>query len=141
MPNEITPESEFAVPFEPVVRGTPKFVGRPLKLVALGLTLSLALGLAWGYESAREAENRANHPEVVVEVIGLHCPIQCGLKVASELEKIPGVLPKTVSANPKTGRVTFRVEDSNRVSRDEIERAILRAGFTVRSVEMPQIQK
>lgn len=78
-----------------------------------------------------------NAPRVVVEVSGMHCPIQCGLRVASALEKLPFVRPGSVTANPKTGVVTFAATSAEAVDQDQIRRAIEKAGFGVRSVEAP----
>lgn len=78
-----------------------------------------------------------NAPRVVVEVSGMHCPIQCGLRVASSLKQLPFVLPDSVTANPKTGIVTFAATSAEAVDQDQVRRAIEKAGFGVRSIQMP----
>jgi len=42
-------------------------------------------------------------PHFVMEVEGMHCPLQCGLRMASALETIKWVIPDTVTTNPKDG--------------------------------------
>ena len=78
-----------------------------------------------------------NAPRVVVEVSGMHCPIQCGLRVASALEKLPFVQPGSVTANPKTGVVAFAATSAEAVDEQLIRRAIEKAGFGVRAVRIP----
>ncbi len=77
-----------------------------------------------------------NAPRVVAEVTGMHCPIQCGLRVQAALEKLPFVLSGSVTANPKTGVVTFAATSAEAVDVDHVRRAIERSGFGVRSVRM-----
>ena len=57
-----------------------------------------------------------------------------GLRVASALETLPWVVPGSVTADPKTGVVTFAVTSAGAVSESEIRRVIERAGFRVISV-------
>jgi len=76
-----------------------------------------------------------NAPRVVVEVTGLHCPIQCGLRVAASLERLPFVRPGSVTANPKTGIVTFAVTSAEAVDEEQVRAAIERAGFGVRAAK------
>lgn len=87
-----------------------------------------------GYWSTRPEPVDPNARQVVVEVTGMHCPIQCGLRVAAALEKLPFVLPRSVTANPRTGIVTFAATSENAVDRDLVARTIERTGFGVRSV-------
>ena len=79
----------------------------------------------------------ADSPHVVVEVTGLHCPIQCGLRISKSLKSIPYVTYESVTANPKTGIVTFSVSDPALIDEEEIRRAIEGAGFGVRSIHLP----
>ena len=72
-----------------------------------------------------------------MEVSGIHCPIQCGLRVAKSLEKLPFVLPGSVTAKPKTGVVTFAVTSAEAVDQARVRQAINHAGFGVRSVRIP----
>ena len=80
-----------------------------------------------------------NAPRVVVEVSGMHCPIQCGLRVASALEKLPFVRPGSVTADPKTGIVTFAVAEAGAANEEQVRRAIEQAGFGVRSIKIPAV--
>jgi copper chaperone CopZ len=73
-------------------------------------------------------------PRVEVDVEGMHCPIQCGMKVAAALETLPWVVPGSITANPKTGRVTFAVTSREAVDAGEVRRVIERAGFYVSSI-------
>lgn len=90
-----------------------------------------------GYWSTRPEPVDPSASQVVVEVIGMHCPIQCGLRVAKALETLPFVLPDSVTANPRTGIVTFVVTSAEVVDRDRVVRVIEQTGFTVRSVTIP----
>ena len=99
---------------------------------------AVASALAYRANEQRLSEERA--PRAVVEVSGMHCPVQCGMKVAAALETLPGVIPGTVTANPKTGIVTFGVSQTDRLTREDIERVIAEAGFAVKSVRLPPTQ-
>ena len=72
-----------------------------------------------------------NAPRVTVNVEGLHCPIQCGLRVSNSLEKLPWVVPGSVTANPATGEVTFAVTSKDAVNKEELAEAIEKAGFSL----------
>lgn len=65
------------------------------------------------------------------------CPIQCGLRVTTALETLPWVVPGSVTADPKTGVVTFAVTSTGAVNQEDIRRVVERAGFPVRSVTVP----
>ncbi len=98
-------------------------------LIALS-TLSVA-GALLARSMSRPAQDG---PRVEVDVEGMHCPIQCGMKVAAALETLPWVVPGSVTANPKTGRVTFAVTSREAVDASEVSRVIEHAGFSVGSV-------
>ena len=81
-------------------------------------------------------DRAANYgPRVELEIAGMHCPIQCGLRVAAALESLPWVVPGFVTANPKTGRVTFGVISREAVDPFEVNRVIEHAGFAVLSMQ------
>lgn len=108
------------------------------RLVAVALVGSVVIGLLAAHLT-RPAEVDPNAPRVAAEVTGMHCPIQCGLRVASALEQLPFVVPGSVTANPQTGTVTFAVTSAEAADQDQIRRAVERAGFGVRSVRMPEV--
>ena len=92
---------------------------------------------ALAYLSRPTSEVDPHAPRVTAGVRGMHCPIQCGLRVASALETLPWVVPGSVTADPKAGVVTFAVTSADAFSESEIRRVIERAGFRVISVTTP----
>jgi hypothetical protein len=107
------------------------------RLVAAVLIGLLVVGTVLAYLSRPTSRVDPNAPRVVMEVGGMHCPIQCGLRVESALEALPWVVPGSVTANTKAGVVTFAVTDQDAVRESEIRRVVERAGFRVRSVTLP----
>lgn len=102
--------------------------------LATVLTL-IAVGTVTLYISRPVAHVDPDGPLVVVEVKGMHCPIQCGLRVTSALESLPWVVKGSVTTNPKTGIVTFAVSDGDAVNESEVRRVVERAGFGVVAVK------
>ena len=127
------PEAAFAViPLVPAASG--RALGRVRRLVAPALIGVFVVGTALAYLSRPTNRLDPDAPRVVMEVGGMHCPIQCGLRVASALEPLPWVVPGSVTANPKTGVVTFAVTSVDAVQEAEVRRVIERAGFRFKSV-------
>ncbi len=147
MPDENQPEAPnsddatgtaFAeIPFVPAALALSGPTNRRRSLIVSALVGAAVIGMVVAYLSRPTNHVDPNAPRVVAEVSGMHCPIQCGLRVASALEKLPFVLPGSVTANPKTGVVTFAVTSAEDVDQDQIRRAIEKAGFGVRSVKTP----
>ncbi len=125
------------IPFIPAASALSSPTSRKRSLIVSALVGAVVIGVVVAYLSRPTSRVDPNAPRVVAEVSGMHCPIQCGLRVASALEKLPFVLPGSVTANPKTGVVTFAVTSAEAVDQDQIRRAIEKAGFGVRSVKMP----
>jgi hypothetical protein len=125
------PESPFAnLPLPARKRGPGSGIGYGL-LALVGLTVVGAL-LAYFFVTPAEPDPKA--PRVDLEVTGMHCPLQCGLRVASALETLPWVLPRSVQPNLKTGSVTVAVTDLDAVDEQELRRVIELAGFGFRAV-------
>lgn len=134
-------EAVFAdIPDIPAVSAFNRPTSRKKLLVLSALVGAAVIGMVVAYLSRPTSRVDPNAPRVVAEVTGMHCPIQCGLRVAASLEKLPVVLPGSVTANPKTGVVTFAVTSADAVDRDQIRRAIEKAGFGVRAVKTPTSQ-
>jgi copper chaperone CopZ len=126
------PESPFAdLPMPPA---RPRSKGRWLAYGLAALVLLSVTGAALAYVALTPAEPDPNAPRVELEVTGMHCPLQCGLRVASALETLPWVLPRSVQANPKTGIVTIAVTTPDSVDEQQLSRAIEQAGFALRAV-------
>lgn len=125
------------IPYVPAVSALNRPMSRKKLLVLSALAGAAVIGAVVAYLSHPTSHVDPHAPRVVAEVSGMHCPIQCGLRVASALEKLPFVLPGSVTANPKTGVVTFAVTSAEDVDQDQIRRAIEKAGFGVRSVKTP----
>ena len=147
MPDENQPEAPnsedakgtaFAeIPFISAASALSRPTSRKRSLIVSTLVGAVVIGMAVAYLSRPTNHVDPNAPRVIAEVSRMHCPIQCGLRVASALEKLPFVLPRSVSANPKTGVVTFAVTSAEDVDQDQVRRAIEKAGFGVRSVKTP----
>ena len=125
------------IPYIPAASAFSRPTSRMRLLVVSGFVAAAVVGMVVAYLSRPTNRVDPNAPRVVVEVSGMHCPIQCGLRVASSLEKLPFVRPGSVTANPKTGVVTFAATSADAVDQDQIRRAIEKAGFGVRSVKTP----
>jgi hypothetical protein len=136
---EAPAEEAFAeIPLLPFTARQVRPGRRRRTLIAAALVGSVVIGLLVAYLT-RPAEVDPNAPRVVAEVTGMHCPVQCGLRVAATLEQLPFVVPGSVTANPQTGSVTFALTSAEAADQDQIRRAVERAGFGVRSVRMPEV--
>ena len=146
MPDENQPQAPNAddatgmafaeIPYVPAASALSRPTSRVRSWVASAFVATAGIGLVVEYLSRPTNRVDPNAPRVVAEVSGMHCPIQCGLRVASALEKLPFVLPGSVTANPKTGVVTFAATSADAVDQGQMRRAIEKAGFGVRSVKM-----
>ena len=146
MPDENQPQAPNAddatgmafaeIPYVPAASVLSRPTSRVRSWVASAFVATAGIGLGVEYLSRPTNRIDPNAPRVVAEVSGMHCPIQCGLRVASGLEKLPFVLPGSVTANPKTGVVTFAATSADAVDQGQMRRAIEKAGFGVRSVKM-----
>ncbi len=125
------------IPYVPAASTLNRPMSRKKSLVLSALAGAAVIGVVVAYLSRPTSDVDPNAPRVIAEVSGMHCPIQCGPRVASALEKLPFVLPGSVTANLKSGVVTFAVTSAEAVDQDQIRRAIEKAGFGVRSVKMP----
>lgn len=125
------------IPYIPAASALSRPTSRMRLLVVSGFVATAMVGMVVAYLSRPTNRVDPNAPRVVVEVSGMHCPIQCGLRVASSLEKLPFVRPGSVTANPKTGVVTFAATSADAVDQDQIRRAIEKAGFGVQSIKIP----
>ena len=99
--------------------------------ILIGLVV---VGSVVAYLSSRSHVD-PNAPYFVMEVEGMHCPLQCGLRMASALETIKWVIPESVTTNPKTGVVSFAVTSADAVNEDEIRQVVEQAGFGFKSLE------
>jgi hypothetical protein len=106
-------------------------------LIPSATVLLILAGTAIAYLSRPTHQVDPNAPRVVMEVSGMHCPIQCGLRVSSALETLPWVVPESVTANTTTGQVTFAVTDATAVNQEDIRRVIDRTGFRLKGVQLP----
>jgi len=128
------------IPYIPAVSTLSRPTSRKRSLVVSAFVATAVIGMVVAFLSRPTNHVEPNAPRVVVEVSGMHCPIQCGLRVSSALEQLPFVVPGSVTANPKTGVVTFAATSAEAVDQDQIRRAIEKAGFGVRAVKMPTFQ-
>ncbi len=132
--DEATGMAFAEIPLLPTASALNRPTSRKWSLVVSALVGAAVIGLAVAYLSRPTDRVDPNAPRVVVEVRGMHCPIQCGLRVAASLEKLPFVVPGSVTANPKTGVVTFAATSAKAVDEDQIRQAVEKAGFGFRSV-------
>jgi hypothetical protein len=105
--------------------------------IVFGCVAACVIGMLAIYLSRPTTHVDPNAPRVVAEVNGMHCPLQCGLRVQAALHTLPFVLPGSVSANPKTGVVTFAVTRAEAVDADQVRQAIEKVGFGVRAINLP----
>jgi hypothetical protein len=124
-------------PFVPAVPASALTPSRSRRLVAPVLIGLLVVGTVLAYVSRPTNRVEPNAPRVVVTVDGMHCAIQCGLRVESALETLPWVAPDSITVNTKDGIVTFAVTDPESVRENDVRRVIERAGFRVNSVALP----
>jgi hypothetical protein len=99
--------------------------------------LLILVGTAVAYMLRPDKQGDPNAPRVVMEVSGMHCPIQCGIRVSNALETLPWVVPESVTANTTTGEVTFAVTATDAINQQDIRKVIDRAGFRVKAVQLP----
>ena len=135
--NDATGLAFAEIPYIPAASALSRPTSRMRLLVVSGFVAAAVVGMVVAYLSRPTNHVDPNAPRVVVEVSGMHCPIQCGLRVASSLEKLPFVQPGSVTANPKTGVVAFAATSAEAVDEQLIRRAIEKAGFGVRAVRIP----
>lgn len=68
-----------------------------------------------------------------VGVDGLACPF-CAYGIEKQLSKLDGV--EAVETDIKQGLVVVRVEDGKTLDKPQVEQAVKKAGFSLRSFEM-----
>ena len=119
------------IPLIPASSALTRPTSRKRLLVVSAFVATAVVAIVVAYWTGPTKHVDPNAPRVVVEVTGMHCPIQCGLRVAAALEGLSFVLPDSVTANPKTGIVTFAATSAEAVDEQQIKRAIEKAGFGV----------
>ncbi|QDU19590.1 hypothetical protein [Urbifossiella limnaea] len=126
-------------PFDsiPVVTLRPAAGDGRLRAAIVVLLALVGVGTAVGYAVRPSREVPADTPRVVVDVIGMHCPLQCGPRAAGAVESLPWAIPGSVTANIRTGVVTFAVTDPAAADEGEVRRVIEGVGYRVRSVHLP----
>ncbi len=85
---------------------------------------------------ANVSSSNGQEPEVLysVGVDGLACPF-CSYGIEKQLQKLDGV--ERVETDIKRGQIIIRMLDGKTLERDQVEKAIERAGFSLRSFELP----
>jgi hypothetical protein len=106
--------------------------------ILIGLVL---VGTSVAYLSRPTSHVDPNAPQFVMEVSGMHCPLQCGLRMASALGTLKWVIPDSVTANPNTGVVTFAATSADEVNLEEIRQVIEKAGFGLKSLNRQEISE
>jgi hypothetical protein len=134
--NPVLPDAPFAdLPIRsPTARPRKR---APALLLFAALSVAL-VGAVLGYHFVSPAPVDPDAPRVRLEVRGMHCPLQCGLRVRNALESLPWVVTGSVTADPRTGVVTFAVTDVDAVAVESVRRAIERAGFGLAEVRLPR---
>jgi len=112
------------IPHVPVASALSRPTNRRQSRIVFGCVAAGVVGLLVIYLTRPTNHVDPNAPRVVAEVTGMHCPIQCGLRVAASLIRLPFVQPGSVTANPKTGVVTFAVTEAGVVDGEQVRRAI-----------------
>jgi hypothetical protein len=75
------------IPYIPAALALSRPRSRVRSLVVSAFVATAVIGMVVVYLSRPTNHVDPNAPRVVVEVIGMHCPIQCGLRVASSLKR------------------------------------------------------
>jgi copper chaperone CopZ len=70
----------------------------------------------------------------VMWVHGMGCP-QCAYNVDRQLLKLPGV--EGVKVDMSTGKVYAQLSPSNPPTKEQLSRAIMETGFTLKKIQMP----
>ncbi len=86
----------------------------------------LALAVAFWF-----AAGPANAETYTLRVDGLACPF-CSYGIEKQLRKLAGV--NEVITNIKNGTIQVKTDTGNKLSKVELEAAVKRSGFTLRSV-------
>jgi len=121
----------------PVIPVRPAAGDGRLRVAFVVLLALVGVGTAVGYAVSPSREVPADAPRVVVDVIGMHCPLQCGPRAAGAVESLTWAIPGSVTANIRTGVVTFAVTDPVAADEGEVRRVIEGVGYRVRSVQLP----
>lgn len=133
-----TPESPFAdLPVRSPRVASPGGWRSLVLLVGVGAVL---VGSVLSYHFLAPVPVDPSAPRVRLAVRGMHCPIQCALRVRNALEALPWVVPDSVTADPKTGTVTFAVTGAAAVEVESVRRAIERAGFGLADLRLPPVE-
>jgi len=98
---EATGTAFAEIPFVPAASALCRPMSRKKFLILSALAGAAVIGVVMAYFSYTTSHGDPNAPRVVAEVSGMHCPIQCGLRVASALEQLPFVLPGSVDREPE----------------------------------------
>lgn len=73
-------------------------------------------------------------PDATVYVDGLGCPF-CAYGLEKKLKPLDAV--KTIEVQLEKGRVLLAYREGQSLTEDEIQKAVKKAGFTVRKIELP----
>ena len=100
------------------------------KLIPILLTLLL---VACTTTPTGTGEALTGYSKTILILHGMSCPL-CSNNVDGRLSKVPGI--ETVNINLETGKVTATFSANQPPTREQIERAIKEAGFTLKDMEL-----
>jgi hypothetical protein len=140
-PNNTSETSFDEFSFVPAAPALNRTSTRRVYFVASILIGLVLVGTSVAYFSRSKSHVDPNAPQFVMEVSGMHCPLQCGLRMASALETLKWVIPDSVAANPKTGVVTFAATSASDVNPEEIRQVVEKAGFGFKSLNRQEVSE
>lgn len=96
------------------------------------LALVLSLGVAGLAGTPVLAQDEAPTPDAIVYVDGLACPF-CAYGIEKKLERLDGV--ERIEVGIEEGRVLLTFTEDSSPTKDELQQAVKKAGFTARKIE------
>ena len=78
------------------------------------------------------AQDKIEHPDIVVTVDGLACPF-CAYGLEKKLKKLEGV--EKIYIKIDEGIADIKLKENAKLSEDEIKKAVKNAGFTVVQID------
>lgn len=104
---------------------------KPQSMVA---ALFMALLAMATLAPAAQAQDKIETPDAEVYVDGLACPF-CAYGLEKKLKKLGAI--RTMEVQLEKGRVLLTFKEGQSLTKEEIQQAVKKAGFTARKIEFP----
>lgn len=105
-----------------------------LRTPALVLATFFLFAVAGGSITKAQDQDKVENPDATVYVDGLACPF-CAYGLEKKLKNLDAL--KTMEVQLEESRVLLAFKKGKSLTKDEIQKAVKKAGFTARKIEFP----